>query len=201
MRVVEASPRFGGNVSSVRCDRYLFEVRFCRSSLLHLTVLNHQTGPRSIRVTENAVATLKLIQRLDLEKHMIVGPPLVGLTYHKGHIGPFESHLGFRDLMRVVGRVIREPFVRRTTKEDESIYDWSMRRLGPYLTEFGLDPMISGIYAGDIKKLSMRSCLPKFWKWEQEHGSVIRGAPVEAAHCSHFAPQAPSTRAERRSAT
>lgn len=122
------------------------------------------------------MATLKLIQHLDLEKHMIVGPALNGLTYHNGKVGPFEAHLGLGDVLRLAGRVLREPFVRKTTKEDESIYDWSMRRLGPYLTHYGIDPMISGIYAGDTKKLSMRSCLTKFWKWEQQHGSVIRGA-------------------------
>ena len=134
-----------------------------------------QGGPRSLRVTENSVATLKLIQHLDLEKHMIVGAPAVGLTYTRGSVGPFESHPTFKETVSIIGRLIREPFIPRTKKEDESIYDWTMRRFGQYITDFGVDPLASGIYAGDIKKLSMRSCFAKYWNWEQKHGSVIRG--------------------------
>ena len=137
--------------------------------------LTHQAGPRSLRVTETAVATLQLVRDLDLEKHMIAGPPLKGLIYQNGKVGPFESHLSVMNALRLMGRLVREPFIPRTTRDDETIYDWSMRRLGPYVTQYGIDPMISGIYAGDIKQLSMRSCLTRFWDYEQSAGSVIKG--------------------------
>ena len=38
-----------------------------------------------------------------------------------------------------------------------------------------MDPMCRGIFAGDIKKLSMKSCLPQVYNLEKESGSVVKG--------------------------
>jgi oxygen-dependent protoporphyrinogen oxidase len=38
-----------------------------------------------------------------------------------------------------------------------------------------VDPFISGIYAGDITKLSMPAVFPKLWQWEQTDGSLLIG--------------------------
>lgn len=38
-----------------------------------------------------------------------------------------------------------------------------------------LDPMASGIFGGDIRKLSMRACFPRLVDMEQKHGSVVKG--------------------------
>lgn len=35
--------------------------------------------------------------------------------------------------------------------------------------------MFRGIFAGDIAKLSIKSCLPEIYKLEREYGSVARG--------------------------
>ncbi len=35
--------------------------------------------------------------------------------------------------------------------------------------------MVSGIFAGDAEKLSMKSAFEKFWNLEQQHGSLFRG--------------------------
>lgn len=48
-----------------------------------------------------------------------------------------------------------------------------------------LDPIATGIYAGDISKLSVRSCFKILWEAEQRHGSVVKGLLA--------APKAPST--------
>lgn len=107
---------------------------------------------------------------------MISGPPLKGFIYRNGKVGPFESHLTMGAAFKLLGRLIAEPFIPRTKKEDESIHHWATRRLGEYATHYGVDPMISGIYAGDLTKLSARSCLPRFWNYEQNSGSLLRGS-------------------------
>ena len=38
-----------------------------------------------------------------------------------------------------------------------------------------IDPMCRGIFAGDITKLSMKSCLPPVYNLEESSGSVVKG--------------------------
>ncbi|MFI5202775.1 MAG: protoporphyrinogen oxidase, partial [Candidatus Kapaibacterium sp.] len=40
---------------------------------------------------------------------------------------------------------------------------------------YGADPFITGIYAGDPEKLSMRHAFGSMWRAEQEHGSLLKG--------------------------
>jgi oxygen-dependent protoporphyrinogen oxidase len=71
--------------------------------------------------------------------------------------------------------LLREPFASRSEKEDESIYDFASRRFGSRLAEMFFDPMALGIFAGDIRKLSIRSCFRTLWEWEKREGSVLKG--------------------------
>lgn len=71
--------------------------------------------------------------------------------------------------------VLKEAFfVPPKQLEDESIYSFAARRFGPKIARNFFDPLILGIYAGDIHRLSIRSCLPFLWQAEQTHGSVVR---------------------------
>ena len=49
----------------------------------------------------------------------------------------------------------------------------STHRVGAAVTL--VDAMVSGIFAGDIRRLSVSSCFPIFKTLEQEHGGIIRG--------------------------
>ncbi len=60
--------------------------------------------------------------------------------------------------------------------EDETIWDFACRRFGTKVAEHFFDPLVSGIYAGNIKKLSVTSCFPILKQWEREKGSVVKGA-------------------------
>jgi oxygen-dependent protoporphyrinogen oxidase len=60
--------------------------------------------------------------------------------------------------------------------QDETIWDFSCRRFGKTVTENFFDPVVSGIYAGSIKKLSIASCFPLLKQWEREKGSLLKGA-------------------------
>lgn len=73
-------------------------------------------------------------------------------------------------------RILKEPFVRRSSDEDESVAEFVRRRLGPEFLDYGISCLVSGIYAGDPESLSIRHAFPKVWNLEQNHGSLIRGA-------------------------
>lgn len=73
-------------------------------------------------------------------------------------------------------RVLREPWVRPTDVEDESIFEFGRRRLGEEAAETILDAAATGIFAGDSKVLSVRACFPRLAEMEREHGSLVRAA-------------------------
>jgi protoporphyrinogen oxidase len=54
------------------------------------------------------------------------------------------------------------------------VYDFIARRFSPRIAETLVDPMASGIYGGNIRQLSMRSCFGLIYDKEQQHGSVLR---------------------------
>lgn len=73
-------------------------------------------------------------------------------------------------------RLLAEPFVgRRKDAEDESVTDFFLRRFGSGGARLA-EPIVSGVFAGDPDRLSLRSCFPQLDLWEREHGSVLRGA-------------------------
>ena len=73
-------------------------------------------------------------------------------------------------------RVLMEPFQPRTQTNEISVADFVTQRLGAEVLEHLVDPFISGIYAGDVAKLSLPAVFPKLWEWEQAGGSVFQGA-------------------------
>ena len=59
---------------------------------------------------------------------------------------------------------------------EETIADWATRHFGPEVTQQLVDPMIAGIWAGDINKLSMSACFPDVYKSDKLGASYIRSA-------------------------
>lgn len=76
------------------------------------------------------------------------------------------------DLLKGVFNDLRSPSL---GKEDESVWDFACRRFNQKVAETVFDPMITGIFGGDLRKLSIKSCLPLFKKMEEEHGSIVKG--------------------------
>jgi hypothetical protein len=71
--------------------------------------------------------------------------------------------------------IVHEPFVPRGLWSDETVHSFVSRRFGDHAATRVFGGMVSGIYAGDIHRLSMKSCFPKLWNWERDHGSVLKG--------------------------
>lgn len=71
-------------------------------------------------------------------------------------------------------RLALEPFIAKGTVEDESLAEFGRRRLGAEAFQKLIDPMASGIFAGDPERLSLKSCFPRIHELEQTYGSLIK---------------------------
>jgi oxygen-dependent protoporphyrinogen oxidase len=56
---------------------------------------------------------------------------------------------------------------------DESMSDFVLRRFGREVFERLVEPLVSGVYAADMDKLSVLATLPRFREMERDHGSLI----------------------------
>lgn len=57
--------------------------------------------------------------------------------------------------------------------KEESVADFVERRLGKEMLNKIVQPMVGGIYVGDVQKLSAQACLPEFVEMERTSGSII----------------------------
>ncbi|MFP8487523.1 protoporphyrinogen oxidase [Gracilimonas sp. Q87] len=73
-------------------------------------------------------------------------------------------------------RILAEPFISKGTEEDESVGSFLERRIGKEAVEYLVDPVFSGIYAGDIYSISKKEILPKLAENEQKFGSLVMGS-------------------------
>jgi len=78
-------------------------------------------------------------------------------------------------------RIFTEPFQkRRSRSEDVSLEVLVRDHFGQEAVDYGLNPFVSGVYAGDPARLSAKHSFPSLWEAEQTHGSIIRGMMAAA---------------------
>lgn len=159
--VLEALDRAGGKVLTDRTDGFVSEA-----------------GVNGF--LDNKPATLKLAERLEL-------PPLRSddnsrkrfiYTDGKLRLIPLSPPAFFMSgLLSLPGRLrlLGEYFTPKDVREDESLESFAVRRVGREFFEKLLDPMASGVYAGDPSKLSIRSCFSKVYELERDYGGLIKG--------------------------
>lgn len=67
-----------------------------------------------------------------------------------------------------------EPFIpARRDDGDESLARFVRRRLGKEVYERLVEPLVSGVYAADMEKLSVLATLPRFREMERDFGSLV----------------------------
>jgi oxygen-dependent protoporphyrinogen oxidase len=64
---------------------------------------------------------------------------------------------------------------------DESIADFTLRHFGPEVLERVAAPLLSGVFGGDVRTLSVRAIMPAFVEMERRHGSLITALQI-ASH-------------------
>jgi oxygen-dependent protoporphyrinogen oxidase len=72
-------------------------------------------------------------------------------------------------------RMCRELFIPpRRDDGDESIGAFMTRRFGQEATTYLAEPLLAGIHAGDVDRLSIRALFPRLVDAERTHGSLLR---------------------------
>lgn len=159
--VLEAGDTPGGNIQSRRDGEWQVEI-----------------GPNTLMVKPPLYRLLKELNLTDeaifageagKKRYIAKGKRVLALPTHPLN-APFNPLLGPRS----IGRILREPWVRRGTGE-ETLAQFVERRLGRNILDYLVDPFVSGVYAGDPARLSVQAAMPKLAAMEREHGSLILG--------------------------
>lgn len=88
-------------------------------------------------------------------------------------IGPFARTRLFSWTGKL--RMAAELFVpRRRDDTDESIGAFMTRRFGREASTYLAEPLLAGIHAGDVDRLSVQALFPRFVEAERDHGSLLR---------------------------
>lgn len=161
--LLERSDRAGGLIDSYQESGFFFE-----------------SGPQSFRLTP---ALNELITAAGLSDSLLKADPRAPrFILHGGKpvAAPMSpARLFFTSLLdtRSVMHILREPLGRtQPPLADETVSAFTRRKFGEQVLRNFVAPFVSGIYAGDAEKLSMRAAFPDVHEWESRHGSVIRGA-------------------------
>jgi oxygen-dependent protoporphyrinogen oxidase len=129
---------------------------------------------------DNRPKTLELVSKLSLSPLRSNDNARKRYIFSNGKLNLLpESPPAFltSDLLSIPGRlrVIYEMFVPKWQGGDETLAHFATRRLGREAFEKLIDPMASGIFAGDPEKMSLKSCFAKVYNLEQNYGGLIRG--------------------------
>jgi len=81
--------------------------------------------------------------------------------------------LSRRGRVRALSELVRKA---RTPEVDESIGSLVRRRMGDEVADGLTGPLLGGLFAGDIDRLSVDATFPELARWERAFGSLIRGA-------------------------
>lgn len=163
VKVIEPSGRVGGSIRTIREEGWLVE-----------------TGPNTLQLEgeedEALLAAYGLggvTQSADMRaaKRYILG-------HGKLHgLGASPLSLFGSGLLSWSGklRLLTEPFRTQGGHVGETVEQFATRRFGPEAAAMLMDPVVSGVHAGDPSKLVMADCFPRVHAFEKEFGSVLKG--------------------------
>jgi len=163
LRVLEAAERTGGKIRTELHEGYRFE-----------------WGPNGF--LDGKPDTLELCKDLGIEDDLLPSTEAARKRYvfscgalHRVPESPVSFFRSSLLTLRGRLRVIKEAWAPITPPGlDTSVAEFGRRRLGKEAAEKLLDPMVSGIFAGDPAVMSLASCFPRIAEMEQEHGSLLR---------------------------
>lgn len=165
--VFERSEAVGGKARSLRRDHWLLEAGPAAF------VDDADTGPILQRLVDLAHLRPELVYASAAAQHRFV--------VHDGRMREVHANplrFAASGLLGPIGlaRLLAEPLIpRRTSRNDESVWDFAARRIGKQAANRLVAPMVLGIFAGDSRRLSLQSAFPRLAALEREHGSLVRG--------------------------
>lgn len=162
LTVLEAGERPGGHIWAERAEGYVVEA-----------------GPNGF--LDNSPPTLELVGRLGIGDRLLPSNDASAIRYiysrgklrtvPKGPGGLLTS--GLLSLPGIL-RVFKEPFVKQGGSPEESVFDFAARRIGREAAATLVDAMVSGVFAGDARRLELAAAFPKMAAMEAEHGGLVK---------------------------
>lgn len=170
VRLIEGASRLGGTAFTDRMDGFICE--WGPNGWLDKEPKMKQwvkdLGLQDKTITANQAAA---------KRFLLKGGKLVEIQPPPGFLLTAPLSVGGRL------RLLREPFVgRRKETTPESVWDFAARRVGEEAADTLVAPMVSGIFAGDAKKLSVEHAFPSLVEMEQKHGSLLKGMKAAVAN-------------------
>lgn len=132
-----------------------------------------EKGPRTFKVSRSK-PLLDLAEELSLPIVLAQENAQKRYLYTGKKMHLFPSLLSPITLKALLS-LIKEVRVPPSNAEDQSIDAFVTRRFGSHVARYFFDPLTIGIYGGDSKTLSVRSCFPALFAFEQNRGSVVKG--------------------------
>jgi oxygen-dependent protoporphyrinogen oxidase len=142
---------------------------------------NMEWGPNGFLT--NKPHSLELVGSLGIESRLARSSDLARKRYiYSGgtlHRLPESPPAFFKSKLLSLGgrlRIVGELFAPGPPEGvDESLGDFARRRLGPEALEKLIDPMVTGIFAGDPDRMSLRACFPLIHDLERKYGGLVKG--------------------------
>ncbi len=168
--VFEEEHRFGGKIKTKRVDGYVVEV-----------------GPDSYLARKQAMTDL--INELGLGNTLVTNATGQAFIYDRGNMFPLpggaivgiptefipfakSTLLSWPGKFRAMQDFFKSPY---PTEGDVSIGDFFKYHLGREMMDKLIEPLLSGIYGGDIYELSLDATFPEFHSLERKHGNMVKG--------------------------
>lgn len=160
--LLEKTERAGGLLHTEYTSDFLFE-----------------KGARLFRASKSP-ELLTLVEELGLGKQIISGfaKQYPRYAYQEGKLIRFPNNplsFCFSPLTRHFVPALLSEWSKPIKCEDETVWEFVLRRLGPDVARHFFDPLVVGIFGGDIRELSIRACFPLLKRFETENGSILNG--------------------------
>jgi protoporphyrinogen/coproporphyrinogen III oxidase len=160
--VLEAEAQTGGKIRSGREGGFVLDTGphgFLDKEPKMFELIDRLELTKSL-VAANANAERRFVMRQGRLRAVPASPP----KFLVSDVLPFGARM----------RVLMEPWAKARPEREESVWDFAARRIGPVAADVLIDAMVTGIYGGDPKRLSLPAAFPRMFELESSYGSLIK---------------------------
>jgi|SRR5579862_2355035 len=145
----------------------------------HMQDFHFEKGPRTFKV-DKCPSTMQLVRELGMANEIIWTQLKPHHRYlwlneelHRFPTNPLSFCLS--PLTRGFISAIFSEWKKPPKEGDETVWEFVLRRFNYDVARLFFDPMVVGIFGGDIREISVRACFPMLKSWEEKYGCVTKG--------------------------